>query len=120
MDYPETKDQKLYRVDGRLKAEIDVCITNEQQPAPSIARCRHAVLPLSTGGYVVYDRLLCRIVNGVYFHLDDALDSAQHYNEDGGAPQNMTPNGVALGLLYPDGGNQPDEVKRLGALIRKS
>lgn len=105
---PATEDQKLYRVNGLLKAEIDVCFTHErvegEKAAPSIAECRHAVLPINNKGkgYVIYDRLLCRIVNGVYYMpLEQVLECAQHYNEDPGAPQDMTPNGLALGLKYP-------------------
>ena len=99
-----TKDQKFYKVDGIIKAEIDVVPTHEEKDAPSIAHCRHAVLPLNNkgNGYVVYDRLLCRIVNGVYYNRQMALESAQSYNEYDGNPQDMNPNGDALGLLYPD------------------
>jgi hypothetical protein len=41
-------------------------------------------------------------VNGVYYMpLEEVLESARHYNEDPDAPQDMTPNGLALGLKYP-------------------
>jgi|SRR6266568_4239779 len=100
----KTEDQKFYRVDGQLKAEIDVYITHESASNPSIKDCRHAVLPLKNEGlgYVVYDRLLCRIVNGVYYNLEMALGAAQSYNEYPDSPQDMSPNGDALGLRYPE------------------
>jgi hypothetical protein len=107
---PTTSDQKLYKIDGRLKAEIDVYITSERTKGeldpPSIAACRHAVLQIANGSsekaYVIYDRLLGRIVNGVYYMpLEEVLESARHYNEDPDAPQDMIPNGLALGLKYP-------------------
>lgn len=102
----ETKDQKFYKVDGKQKAEIDVYITHErvegEKAPPSIKDCRHAVLPLANGGYVTYDRLLNRIVNGVYYNsVEGALESAELYNEYDGSPQDMAPNGLALGLIYP-------------------
>lgn len=109
--YPTTKAQKLWRVNGngQLKAEIDVCLTNEHSDSergiqtPSLESCRHAVLQINNSdkGYVVYDRLLCRIVNGVYYTLDLALASAQDYNDNPESPQDMAPNGLALGLIYP-------------------
>jgi hypothetical protein len=101
---PETKDQKFYHVNGQLKAEIDVCITHQEQNAPSVEKCRHAVIPLNNKdkGYAVYDRFLCRIVNGVFRHLEDALHCAQSYNEHPTASQDMCPNGDALGLVYPE------------------
>lgn len=107
---PTTRDQKLYKIDGQLKAEIDVCLTHETEDAPSIAECRHAVLTIETtsqtgetvSGHVIYDRLLCRIVDGVYYMpLEEVLESTQHHNEDPDALQDMTPNGAALGLKYP-------------------
>lgn len=104
MQTPTTKDQLLYEIDAQLKAEIDVCLTHEQKGHPSIKECRHAILPLNNlgKGYVVYDRLLCRIVNGVYYgSLKDALECAQDYNKRDTAPQDMSPNGAALGLIYP-------------------
>lgn len=104
-----TNDQKLYKVDGKLKAEIDVYITREHGDAPSLKECRHAVLRVENKGgkgYVVYDRLLCRIVNGVfYMSLEEVLECAQYYNENPDAPQDMIPNGVALGLIYPKDSN---------------
>lgn len=104
-----TEEQRFYSVGERLKAEIDVDITHESSDAPSIRDCRHAVLTIvnksesreKVEGYVVYDRLLCRIVNGVYYSREMAFGSAQSYNQYGNNPQDMSPNGVALGLLYP-------------------
>jgi hypothetical protein len=93
--------ERLYKVDDQLKATIDVYITHERK-APSIRECRYAVLQLNHGGYVVYDRLLCRIVNGVFWskEVESALHVAQLYNEGHGAVD-MAPNGLALGLIYP-------------------
>jgi len=96
-------DMKLYEVAGQMKAEIDVHITRERE-APSIKECRYAVLPLQkqkSCSYVVYDRLLNRIVNGVFFgDLEGVLEVAQLYNDGLGNPD-MSPNGLALGLIYP-------------------
>lgn len=104
--------ERLYEVDGQLKAEIDVFHTYERE-APSIEDCRHAVLCVrtkdrkgkDTNGYVVYDRLLNRIVNGVFWGKDpeSALQVAQWYNERQGRVD-MSPNGLALGLIYPTRG----------------
>ena len=99
----KTSDQKFYEVNRHLKAEIDVYITREDN-APSIKECRHAVLQIKNkgNGYVVYDRLLCRIVNGVYYgSREQALECAQSYNEYADSPQDMSPNVLALGLFYP-------------------
>ncbi len=107
---PTTRHQRLYQVGGQLKAEIDVCLTYETEDAPSIADCRHAVLTIeaksarggTVPGHVVYDRFLCRIVNGVFYTTpEDALRVARLYNEDPDSPQDMAPNGVALNLKYP-------------------
>src|SRR5579859_5736060 len=106
----KTQDQKFYEIDGQLKAEIDVYVTPEDKGTPSMKECRHAVLRIKnfttsgkdSTGYVIYDRLLCRIVNDVYYmSLEEVLECAQQYNEDPGAPQNMPRNGAALGLIYP-------------------
>lgn len=105
-----TQDQKVYQIDGDWKAEIDIDLAEEDGDAPSIRRCRHAVLTVKTKdaydndviGYVVYDRLLSRIVNGVFGDdLVAALGVAKRYNEDPESPQYMAPNGLALGLIYP-------------------
>ena len=56
-------------------------------------------------GYVVYDRLLNRIVNGVFYgDPESALEVARMYNEDLDSPQDTAPNGLALGLIYPEAG----------------
>lgn len=77
---------------------------------PPINECRHAVLEIRTrdqndqqvSGYVIYDRREHKIVNGVYYgDIEDALDVARYYNEDPGAPKDMAPNAVALGLVFP-------------------
>jgi hypothetical protein len=106
---PMVTDQKLYKVDGLLKAEIDVDVTHidKDEDAPSIAECRHAVLQIKNGSkrnaYVIYDRLLCRIVNGVYYMpLQEVLECAQAYNDyPEYSPENMAPYGSGLGLKYP-------------------
>ncbi len=95
--------EKLYQVGEQWKAEIDVYLTRERE-VPSIKKCRYAVLPLKEqrgGRYVVYDRLLSRIVNGVFFgDLEGVLEVARLYNEGEGRAD-MSPNGLALDLIYP-------------------
>lgn len=110
-----TKDQKFSIQDGSMRAEIDVYMTKEVASAPSIRSCRHAALTIQNVNshdevsiaYVVYDRLLCRIVSGIYRRSEDALLSAKLYNEQPESPQEMAPNGYALGLTYPT--NDRDE-----------
>ena len=96
-------EQVLYKVEDQLKVNMNVYLTRERN-APSIQECRFAVLPLKeqrSESYVVYDRLLNRIVNGVFFgDLEGVLEVAQLYNEGLGNPD-MSPNGLALGLIYP-------------------
>lgn len=106
----QQKGERLYVVDGQWKAEIDAYVTSERE-APSIKECRHAVLCVKTkgtagtdtNGYVVYDRLLNRIVNGVFWDkgAESALEVAQLYNAGQGR-LDMSPNGYALGLIYPE------------------
>ena len=101
---PQTKHQLIYALHGtgHFKAFIDVCVTDERD-APSISACRYAALPLADG-WVVYDRLLSRIVNGTFYGegaAESALAVAQSYNEDPTSSQDMSPNGLALGLQYP-------------------
>lgn len=93
---------------GRLRTTLDIAMPREHAPAPSLAECRHAVLRIQAHekiGFVVYDRLLSRIVDGVYFDaLDDALGVADYYNslpdgEEG--PNTRSPNSNALDLIYP-------------------
>lgn len=99
---PTTNSQRFHDINNQLRATIDVCITRERE-APSIKECRFAVLQLHNEGHVVYDRLLCRIVNGVFYgDQEGALDVAQLYNKDPNSPQDMAPNGLALGLIYPE------------------
>lgn len=72
--------------------------------SPTVENCRYAVLPLSDQGYVVYDRLNGRIVDGVYLEstgLAMALGVAQAYNKGFDPGENMTPTGEALALIYP-------------------
>lgn len=108
----KTSDQKFLRTkDGGWRAEIDVFLADDPAIPPSIKLCRHAVLTVQTLDnhdnpcivYVVYDRLLSRIVNGVFSgeNLEGALQVAQSYNRDPEAPQDMAPSGYALGLVYP-------------------
>jgi hypothetical protein len=96
------ENDQLYEVDGKLRAEIDVYLTRKHESEPQIKDCRFAALPVrdKTVGWAIYDRLLCRIVNGVFARLEDALGVAQLYNDGYGAPD-MSPNGAALGLRYP-------------------
>lgn len=103
MHRPTTNNQRFFDINNQLRATIDVCITRERE-APSIKECRFAVLQLKNEGegYVVYDRLLCRIVNGVFRDLPGALGVAELYNKDPNSPQDMAPNGLALGLIYPE------------------
>ncbi len=96
-------DLKLSRIGDQLKATIDVNLTRERD-APSIKECRFAVLQVKNKGegYVVYDRLLNRIVNGVFYgDVQSPLEVAQLYNQGLGNPD-MSPNGLALGLIYPE------------------
>ena len=88
------------------KKTIDVYLTNEKSDAPSISDCRYAALRVNKGGYVVYDRLYCRIVNGVYSSssLEEVLELAQAFNDGMEVNPCMSPNGSALGLIYPQKG----------------
>jgi hypothetical protein len=104
-----TQNQEFFYEDGRLRATIDVEITQERD-APSIKACRHAVLTIVTRdnkgdeihAHVIYDRLLCRIINGVFDEdLVGTLRVAHLYNIDPNSGQDMNPNGLALGLHYP-------------------
>lgn len=108
---PQTKDQIIYALPGtgHFKAFIDACLTEERE-APSVYECRFAALPLANEGWVVYDRLLARIVNGTFYGGDggdqedareSALAVAQSYNKNPASSQDMSPNGLALGLHYP-------------------
>lgn len=94
--------------------EVDVVLTAPEKNAPSKRGCRFAVLPLGKltepgrTASVIYDRVLNRIVDGVYYgNPVDVLPTAQHFNEhpDRAYPDNpflmRAPNGDALGLLYP-------------------
>jgi len=96
-----TDDLKLYEVDGQWKAEIDVHITHEKG-CTSIKECRHAVLQIKSGGYVVYDRPLMQNCEWRFLgkEVESALEVARLYNQGHGNPD-MSPNGLALGLIYP-------------------
>lgn len=90
------------KYDRRLHVEFDPILAHGDANGPTLAQCRFAVLPLAHG-WVVYDRLLSRIVDGVYY-LDTgaAMDVAEWFNSDGRAAEDSRPpNGDALGLLYP-------------------
>jgi hypothetical protein len=56
--------------------------------------------------YAIYDRLLGRVVDGMYAFLEDALQVARHYTQQDGCPGDRTPNAAALGLLF---GPEPRE-----------
>ncbi len=94
----------LYRDGEQLKADIEVYIPPRGEHEPACQACRYAALQLGHRGYVVYDRLLSCIVDGVYHGpdaLQNALDVARMYNEDDSLGARKAPNGVALGLVYP-------------------
>lgn len=108
METHTTKDQKIYRLAGRWKAKIDIVLPHEEADTPSVQEYRHAVLPLhGEDRYIIFDRLLGRIVDGVYSILPEALAMAHHYNTNEHAAQDMTPNSAALGLIYPKKRKQP-------------
>ncbi len=92
-----------------LEALIDVVVTHSEAQSPSLSACRYAVLPLADQPNttperpptVIYDRLLNRIVDGVYYMpLDEVLEIARAYHVSGWQDV-RAPNGDALGLLYP-------------------
>ena len=79
----------------------NVVLADREQKGPPVSLCRHAVLQVVTG-YVVYDRFLSRIVDGVYQDASDALGAAQWFNESpDSAEASKPPNGDALRLFYP-------------------
>lgn len=75
---------------------------------PSISKCRYAVLqlakpetdPKNDQYYVVYDRKACRLVDGTYAILQDALGVAQFFNADGPGDEDMAPD-ISHLLIYP-------------------
>lgn len=108
--------EKLYNLEERdgythkIRAEIDIEITHEDEDDPTFAECRWAVLEIrgtstfNHHAYVIYDRLLSRIVDGVYYSpLIDVLAIVEDWNRE---PQyfgdHRAPNGAALGLHYPN------------------
>jgi|SRR5579862_916098 len=93
-----------------VKVELQLELPHEREP--SVSLCRFAALHLhnSGDGYVVYDRVLSRIVDGVYYGEDAELRTlrvAQALNERG-SPRWESCNGVALGLIYPTRETLPD------------
>lgn len=76
--------------------------------APRLDTCRFAVLPIprSSGdkNYAIYDRLLSRVVDGMYALEGDALHIAAKMNVPGHKRSYTVdpPSEGALGLLYPD------------------
>lgn len=97
-----------------IHVQVDIELAREREGAdePSIIACRHAVLTIQHQytdgekclGYVVYDRLLNRIVDGVYAEMHAALDVAHGMNQEerrGVYGLFRAPNGVALNLQYP-------------------
>jgi hypothetical protein len=106
---------QLYRVGERetwLRAEIQVEV-HQYRNDPPLHECRFAALQLHTKdkGYVVYDRLLSRIVDGVYSGDEEGLRSAlavaQLFNE-GHLGRKDSCGGSGLGLIYPSRENLPD------------
>lgn len=92
-------EEQYYKVNGQLRVEMDVYLTDEVG-GPSISECRYAVLSLASG-HVIYDRLLNRIVNGIFYTTaEDIIQVARNYNRGNGTPD-MSPNGYALKLTYP-------------------
>jgi hypothetical protein len=53
-----------------------------------------------TPGYVIFDRVTGRIVNGVYFDKYAALEIARTYSPEHGR-EFMTPSSEALALSFP-------------------
>jgi hypothetical protein len=111
--HPEYQEAIVIYGNGRsawLRTEIQTEVPHEGKP--SLAECRYAAMRLHNkgNGYVVYDRALSRIVDGVYYGddaLTNALGVAQLYNETGEGAYN-SPNGSALGLIYPSKHNLPE------------
>lgn len=93
-----------------IHAEIDFEAASPDK-GPPLDECRFAVLQIvpthvepskTRAHYVIYDRLLNRIVDGVYWTtLEDVLEIARHFNEHPDRGGERAPNGDALGLRYP-------------------
>lgn len=107
------KDEKLCvlpnggrKGEGLIHVEHWIALPNDTQPG--FSECRFAVLTIFCSskekGYVVYDRLFSRIIDGVYYGSPDpALGVAAWFNEDPDAAiESRPPNNIALGLIYPD------------------
>ena len=100
--------EKVWRVptisrEQMIHVERDMVLAEADAKGPSVMKCRYAVLPLANDGWVVYDRLLSRIVDGVYYiNPEGALGVARWFNESAEAAQDsQPPNGDAMGLIYP-------------------
>ncbi len=114
-DHPEYRESIQLYGDGKeawLRAEIQQEVAGKWKGEPSIADCRYAAMRLHNkgNGYVVFDRLLCMIVDGVYYgdeSLTNALGVAQWLNE-GGHGSHAPCGGEALGLIYPSKKNLPE------------
>lgn len=107
-------DEMLARTHGgELVVTLRLRLPPEQPGTPPL---RFAVLPIvpfaqgSEARYVVVDRAVSRMVDGVYGVRQMALDAAAHYNAQGGAPSDRAPNAAALGLLFPP--PTPREARR--------
>jgi hypothetical protein len=74
--------------------------------APGTPPGRFAVLPVrhprGYAIYAIYDRVLSRVVDGMYAEAAMALEVARHYERQGQCPGDRAPNAAALGLLFAD------------------
>jgi|SRR5579885_2408182 len=104
--------------DRTMRVTLDVTVTREDANAPTLQDCRYAVLPLAIRDQqgvrpcVIYDRWTNRIVDGVYAALEDALGVSAAFNRTANEPLShliTSPNGLALGLVYPTKKPSPDE-----------
>ncbi len=108
-----TPNETMFVVKGdernpRVKVSYEMNLATPEYDAPRVTKCRHAVLTILAHGepaYVVYDRLLNRIIDGVYHtSVEDTLEVVATFNDpDYEWLRNdaTAPNGDAMGLAYP-------------------